>query len=169
MEFNINNDSVAERIELCLEEFHKIRCIIDGMGSMSHPIPYLTRYSIMRACGAIEYGFKTIIADLNSEGQSDQIKTFIDNKFRNSSLNPNYSNICKSLLDFDSKWSDKFKSEINNQEHKARILDSLSSLNDARNAFAHGGSPSTSFSNVEIYFRDSVKVLESIEKAVASN
>lgn len=166
MELNISNDSVVERIESCLDEFSKIKSIIDGMGAMSHPVPFLTRYSIIRACGAIEFGFKTIISDINSENQSDQVKCFIDKKFRNSSMNPNYSNICNSLAGFDDSWSKNFKEEINNHEMKSRIIDSLKSLNEARNAFAHGGSPSTSFSNVELYFQDSVIVLECIEKAV---
>jgi len=166
MEFNISNESVTERIESCLDEFYKIKSIIDGMGPMSHPVPYLTRYSIIRACGAIEYGFKTIISDANSEGQSEQIKNFIDKKFRNSSLNPNFSNIVKSLSGFDVNWAEKFKQEIENQEHTQRIKSSLASLNQARNAFAHGGAPSASFTNIQDYFEDSVKVLESIEKAI---
>lgn len=166
MEFNISNGSVSERIESCLDEFFKINSIIDGMGAMSHPVPYLTRYSIVRACGAIEFGFKTIISDVNSESQSSQVKNFIDKKFRNSSINPSYSNICSSLASFDSSWSQNFKSEMAGKEHKSRIMDSLDSLNQARNAFAHGGSPSTSFSNVEKYFEDSVVVLECIERAI---
>lgn len=168
MEFNITNISVAERIESCLDEFHKIKCIIDGMGSMSHPVPYLTRYSIIRACGAIEYGFKTIISDFNCNGQTEQIKTFIDNKFRNSSMNPNFTNIVKSLSGFDSAWATRFKLEIDSLDQTQRIKSSLDSLNQARNAFAHGGSPSTSFTNVQNYFEDSVRVLESIEKALAA-
>lgn len=168
MEFNISNGSVSERVESCLDEFFKIKSIIDGMGAMSHPVPFLTRYSIVRACGAIEFGFKTIISDVNSERQSSQVKNFIDKKFRNSSMNPNYSNICKSLASFDDSWSQNFKNELSGKEHKSRIMDSLDSLNQARNAFAHGGSPSTTFSNVERYFNDSVVVLECIERAVNS-
>ncbi|MEI8635063.1 hypothetical protein P4S72_29520 [Vibrio sp. PP-XX7] len=125
MEFNISNGSVSERIESCLDEFFKIKSIIDGMGAMSHPVPYLTRYSIVRACGAIEFGFKTIISDANSESQSSQVKNFIDKKFRNSSMNPSYSNICSSLASFDDSWSQKFKSEMAGKEHKSRIMDSL--------------------------------------------
>src|SRR5690554_8175596 len=109
MGFNISNDSVVERIESCLDEFSKIKSIIDGMGATSHPVPFLTRYSIIRACGAVEFGFKALISDINSENQSEQVKSFIDNKFRNSSINPNYANICKSLAGFDDSWSRKFK------------------------------------------------------------
>jgi len=167
MEFNISNGSVAERVDSFLDEFYKIQCIIDGMGSMSHPVPYLTRYSIIRACGTIEYGYKTIISDLNSDGQSDQIKTFIDKQFRNSSMNPSFDNILKSLRCFDEAWATTFKDEVASLEHSTRIKGSLKSLNQARNAFAHGGSPSITFTNVKSYFSDCVKVLESIEKSIA--
>ncbi|WP_459782483.1 hypothetical protein, partial [Photobacterium sp. R1] len=101
MDFNISNSSVADKIDSCLDEFRKIKSIIDGFGSMSHPVPYLTRYSIIRACGTIEFGFKTIIADLSSEGQTYQVMNFIDKKFRNSSMNPSYTNIVSSLAGFD--------------------------------------------------------------------
>lgn len=169
MAYSISNSSVEDRLSSCEEEFEKIDFIIKGMGSMSHPIPYLTRYSIIRACGAIEYGFKTIISDINIESQTKQLKQFVDIKFRNSSMNPSYSNICKGLASFDEAWKDKFKNNINKLKDKSKVLDSLDSLNNARNTFAHGGSPSTSFVNVQEYFRDSVKVLEVLELALKEN
>ncbi len=169
MAFSISNTSVDERLSSCEEEFEKIDFIIKGMGSMSHPIPYLTRYSIIRACGAIEYGFKTIISDVNIETQTKQLKQFVDIKFRHSSMNPSYQNICKGLASFDEGWKDKFKDNMNKLKNKSKILDSLDSLNNARNTFAHGGSPSTSFVNVQEYFKDSVKVLEALEQALKEN
>ncbi len=169
MAFSISNSSVDERLSSCEEEFEKIDHIIQGMGSMSHPVPYLTRYSIIRACGAIEYGFKTIISDINLSLQTRQLKQFVDIKFRNSSMNPSYSNICRGLASFDEEWKESFKENINSLEDKAKVLDSLDSLNNARNTFAHGGSPSTSFSNIQEYFNDSIKVLEALELAINTN
>lgn len=169
MAFHISNSSVGERLASCEEEFERIDYIIKGMGSMAHPVPYLTRYSIIRACGAIEYGFKTIISDINISSQTKQVKQFIDNKFRNSSMNPSYTNICKGLANFDEKWKDNFKTYINDLSDKSKVLDSLDSLNNARNTFAHGGSPSTSFVNIQEYFQDSVKVLEALELAIREN
>lgn len=169
MAYSISNSSVEERLCSCEEEFEKIDFIIKGMGSMSHPIPYLTRYSIVRACGAIEYGFKTIISDINLASQTKQLKQFVDIKFRNSSMNPSYSNICKSLASFDEDWKDSFKVNMDKLKDKRKVLDSLDSLNNARNTFAHGGSPTTSFVNVQEYFQDSVKVLEALELALKEN
>lgn len=166
MAFSINNESVADILNVCIDEFKRIESIIHGIGTMSHPVPYLTRYSIIKACGAIEFGFKTIVSDVSLDSQSEQLKQFVDNKFRNSSMNPSYSNICSGLASFDEGWKNKFKDKINSLPEKKKILDSLESLNNARNTFAHGGSPSTSFVNVQVYFEDSLKVLEALEAVV---
>lgn len=166
MAFNIKNKSVAETVDGCFDELRKIESIINGIGIMSHPVPYLTRYSIIKACGTIEYGFKTIISDFSLDAQSEQLKNFVDKKFRNSSLNPSYQNICGGLASFDSNWNTRFKEKVNLLPDKHKVLDSLESLNNARNSFAHGGSPSTSFENVQAYFEDSLKVLEIIEATI---
>ena len=166
MAFNIENKTVSENLGNCVEELGKIESIIHGIGVMSHPVPYLTRYSIIKACGAIEYGFKTIISDFSLDTQSEQLKNFVDAKFRNSSMNPSYSNICNGLGSFDSNWKEKFKKKVDSLPDKNKILDSLESLNNARNSFAHGGSPSTSFENVRVYFYDSLKILEMLEATI---
>jgi hypothetical protein len=168
MDFNIKNKSVAENVDGCIDEFQKIESIIRGIGVMSHPVPYLTRYSIIKACGTIEYGFKTIISDFSLDAQSEQLKNFVDKKFRNSSMNPSYENICGGLASFDDNWRVKFKEKVKLMPNKHKVLDSLESLNNARNSFAHGGSPTTSFENVQAYFEDSLKVLELIEETISS-
>lgn len=166
MAFNIENKAVSENLDGCVDELGKIKSIIHGIGVMSHPVPYLTRYSIIKACGAIEYGFKTIISDFSLSTQSEQLKNFVDAKFRNSSLNPSYSNICKSLDSFDGHWKSQFKKKVESLPEKNKILNSLESLNNARNSFAHGGTPSTSFENVNSYFLDCVIILEIIESTI---
>jgi hypothetical protein len=168
MVLTINNDTVDEKIQVCLQELDKISEVITEMGPMSHPVPFLTRYSIVRACGTIEFGFKTLISDMNSHGQSQQVRSFIDKKFRNSSMNPSYNNIVNSLGDFDKIWSSKFKILIAEHEHSERIKDSLASLNQARNSFAHGGNPTITFSNIKQYFNDSIIVLKCLETALES-
>lgn len=163
----MNNSSAIEGINGCNQELEKIHFIIEGIGSASHPIPYLTKYAIIKACGTVEFCFKTILSDSCANGQSQQIKNYIDNTFRNSSMNPSKDNISKVLKQFDEQWSLKFKERLSTLEHKERILDSLKSLNDARNTFAHGGNPSASFENVRNYFADSIKIIELIDEIVS--
>jgi hypothetical protein len=166
MEYEINNLSAKERIFSCFSEFEKIRYMIEGMGAGSNPVPFLTRYAIIRAAGTIEFCFKTIISDTHGSTQTKQIKQFLDNKFRNSSINPSYTNICSSLCSFDDDWNRKFKGIVNGMQQKNKVLDSLKSLNEARNSFAHGGTPSTSFNSVYEYFQDSIKIIVALESAL---
>lgn len=166
MEFSIKNSAVSERIENCFEELKNIEYVLKGFGATSKPAPYLTRYSIIKACGVVEFGFKSIIADAQVHSHSIQIKNFIDAKFRNSSMNPSIDNIYRSLKSFDDEWNKLFKLLVKGQPDKSKLLDSLESLKDARNTFAHGGTPSTSFNSVVEYFKDSVIILQLIEEAI---
>lgn len=167
MTLNINNPSVNESLNRCIDELNKIEKFIESVGPTAHPVPYLTRYSIIRACGAIEHGFKTLISDIHSDVQTPQLKNFIDTKFRNSSMNPSYDNIIKSLDSFDENWKTSFLGKIKALPHKDKTLDALKSLNQARNAFAHGNIPTTSFSSIKDYFEECVTVLKIIEESIA--
>lgn len=82
-------------------------------------------------------------------------------------MNPSFSNICKARSNFDDDWKNNFKENISNLPEKQKIIDSLDSLNNARNVFAHGGSPSASFVNVQEYFSDAIKILEALEVAIS--
>lgn len=163
---NISNQSVNESLRRCIDELDKIEKFIEAVGSTAHQVPYLTRYAIVRACGAIEYGFKTLISDIHIHSQTPQLKMFVDKKFRNSSMNPSYDNIIKSLESFDENWKSNFLLKIKNLPHKEKTLDALKSLNQARNVFAHGGIPTTSFTSVKDYFQECIKVLQIIEESI---
>ncbi|CAE6710137.1 HEPN domain-containing protein [Candidatus Nitrotoga fabula] len=166
MDCNIENNSVSYDLTICDDELQKIALIIGKVGKMDHSVPYLTRYSIIKTCGAIEHGFKTLISDYALDAQSEQLKNFVEKKFRNSSMNPSYTNICDGLKSFDKKWCQTFKNKVNSLPEKEKILDSLESLNNARNSFAHGGIPSTSFDDVRVYFYDSLKILKLLEESI---
>ncbi|CAI2440107.1 HEPN domain-containing protein [Serratia proteamaculans] len=166
MDCNISNVDAKESINNCWAELMKIEHLIVGMGSTANPVPYLVRYSIIKSCGTIEYSFKTIICDHKFESHSLQVQNFIDEKFRKSSMNPSYENIMSGLKSFDIRWRDKFKTKINAHHEKNMLIDSLKSLNTARNTFAHGNNPSASFSNVKEYFRHSVEILQVMESSI---
>jgi len=161
----MNNISAQESIKACEEELNKISKLIDGMGKMSNPVPFLTKYAIIKSCGTIEYCFKTILSDVH-QNQTDQVKRFIDHMFRNSSINPSKDNICKSLERFDEKWNEEFKKKLKQRADVKKIESSLKSLNSARNTFAHGGHPSASFENVVDYFNDSVEIIKIVDAIV---
>lgn len=162
----MTNTEAQRNISLCNEELDKIDVMIENiLGHTSPIIPFLTKYSIVRACGTIEYCFKTIISDLHS-GNSPQITNYIDNTIRNSSMNPSISNICKTLKKFDENWNDDFKKQLKKHTKYKRLIDSIDSLNNARNSFAHGGTPSASFENIRNYYKDTVIIIEILDNVV---
>lgn len=163
----MNNPEAQNSINLCREELQRIKTLIeDLLGHTSPIVPYLTKYAIVRACGTIEYSFKTIIADLHT-GNTPQVANYIDNTIRNSSMNPSISNICSTLKKFDEEWNTTFKQKINNHVHGQRLKDSIDSLNNARNSFAHGGTPTSSFENVSEYFEDTVLIINMLDEVVS--
>lgn len=161
----MNNENALTSIEVCNAELQRIFHLIEGLGHMSPVVPFLTNYSIVRACGTIEFCFKTIISDLHA-GHSLQVQNYVDNTIRNSSMNPSRDNICKTLKRFDEEWNAKFKDKLNSHEYSTRIKSSIDSLNTARNSFAHGQTPSSSFENIKNYFEDAVIILEILDEVV---
>lgn len=161
----MNNQNAQSSIDSCIEELQRIDTLIENLlGHTSPIIPYLTKYAIVRACGTIEYCFKTIIADLHTG--SPQVMNYIDNTIRSSSMNPSIPNICSTLKKFDENWKTSFTQKISSHEHPQRLRDSIESLNNARNSFAHGGTPSSSFENVRDYFNDTVLIISMLDEVV---
>ena len=162
----MNNSDVLIVLDECQSDLSKVETIIDSLGQTSSIVPYLTKYAIIKACGTIEVAHKSIIADYCSKRSKKQLKTFVDNKVRDSSRNPSYSNICALLQEFDDEWKDDFKSQIDVHADKSEILTSLGSLVDARNDFAHGGNPTLTISDVIKYYRYCRIAVEIIDNIV---
>jgi RiboL-PSP-HEPN len=160
----MNNQEAQNNIDRCVAELQRIYHLIEGHGT-SPIVPFLTNYSIVRACGTIEFCFKTVISDSLS-GHSTQIANYIDHTIRNSSMNPSKSNICSTLKKFDEEWNTKFKNQLKNHEHSDRLNSSIDSLNSLRNSFAHGDPLSSSFDDIRNYFKDSVIIIKILDEIV---
>lgn len=162
----MNNTTAKLYIDDCNDELAKIDLIIQAFGQFNNAVPYLTKYAIIKACGTIEQCFKTIIADHSSHGQSPQVKNYIDETIRKSSMNPSYDNICATLKKFDGAWVNAFKQAINAHPDKSQIDTSLKSLNEERNKFAHGGQPTASFINVKAYFSHAISLITILDTII---
>lgn len=167
MVWNMNNSSVNGNINDCISELSNIKSIIDSMGGTSNFVPYLNKYSIIKACGTIERSFKDIIADVCVVGASQQNRNYIEKTFRESSANPNLNNITKSLSKFDSTWSSTFTAQLNTHSDSSRLKSSLTSLVQLRNNLAHGGNPTSSVDDVIDYFNDSCEIIKILDIVVA--
>lgn len=161
----MNNQNAETAINECQNEFTALAVLIPQTGVMSPLGRYLTHYSLIRACGTIEYAFKTIIADFH-QGISPQLTNYLDNKVRSNSCNPSYQNIISMLGDFDNQWKTNFKSQVNALPDSQRILDSLNSLNVNRNSLAHGHGSTVSFNDIQTYFTDAIQIIQVLDNVV---
>lgn len=159
----MNNVAVQKLLDDCATELADVAKLITGLGALSSMVPYLTKYSVVRACGSIEQAFKAIICDFCSKGSSKQVQRFLEQRVRESSMNPSYSNICNLVKAFDEMWLVNFKKSIDASPDKGAWMLSLQSLVDARNDFAHGGNPSASIGDVSTYYQHSRAVIEALD------
>lgn len=162
----MHNSEVESALVSCESDLASVKAIIDGLGITSNIVPYLTKYAVIRGCGTIEQAFKTVVADRCAYRCKSQVKRYIEIKVRLNSSNPSYSNICGLLKDFDEDWNSRFKLGVKGEPNSKQITDSLQSLVDARNDFAHGGDPSASISDVLTYFENSKRVIEILDDVV---
>jgi hypothetical protein len=162
----MNNADVDLHLAQCRAELDHVQATIGTVGVMSPVTPYLTRYAVIRACGAIEVSFKSLIADFCTKRSKKQIKRFIHLKIRKGSANPSQENIMNILNQFDEDWKRSFKSNLKADPNKQKLLDSLQSLVDARNDFAHGGSPTLTISDVIQHFDHARRVVEYVDAVV---
>ncbi|MBO2690125.1 HEPN domain-containing protein [Shewanella algae] len=162
----MNNTDVEQQLNSCQLELTNIQGIITGLGVTSNIVPYLTKYSVIRACGSIESAFKTVIADYCEYRSKRQVKRFISKRIREGSANPSFDMICRFLGEFDEDWKTNFKNQLNLEPNKQNMKDSLQSLVDARNDFAHGGNPSASINDVISYYGNSRKIIEIMDQVI---
>jgi hypothetical protein len=162
----MNNATVEFQLDNCASELQDIASEIATLGVTSPISPYLTRYALIRACGTIEVAFKALIADYCSYRSKAQVKRFIQRRIRDGSANPSYDNIVKFLKDFDEGWRDSFKATMSGDPRKTALLASLGTLVDARNEFAHGGTPSVSIRDVVAHFNNSRAIIEMLDGVI---
>ncbi|MBN2058368.1 MAG: hypothetical protein JW782_06200 [Candidatus Saganbacteria bacterium] len=129
-------------------------------------VPFLSKYAIIRACGSVERSIKKIIYDKAAASTTIETKKYLENTIIESSMNPSLYNIRKLLNKFGDEWSSEFNSRMSSITKKEQ--DSLQSLVDLRNEFAHGGNPTATASNIREYFEDSIKIVELLDNIISA-
>jgi len=162
----MNNANATVLIDGCRRELVRIEGVKSTFGSTSPAMELMTKYSVIKCCGTIEQCFKTIIFDKVESNAAPQARKYIEQTFREGSMNPSIENIYKSLNLFDKNWSNSFKEKVKNISDADRIKASLKSLNKNRNDFAHGKSIIVSFLQVSNYFEDSCLIIEALDEVV---
>lgn len=149
----------------CIDEIEKIKAIVDAK-PLDVTTQYLNKYTLIKACGTIEFVFKAIIANYFDGSSMIQVHSFINKNVRESSANPRYGKICDMLKTYDDQWLLDFKNSVNMLSHSNKVRQSLDSLVEHRNAFAHGKTTTITVASVKEYFADAVVILKLLDIAV---
>jgi len=161
----MNNTDVKKVLDDCRVELDGISALLTGLGDGANPTPYIKRYAVIRATGSIETAFKQTIADKIDKDSHAQVKNFIKRKVRDSSCNPKLGMIENMLSEFDDRWRARFDEQMA-LDDKPRLKGALTALVDARNEFAHGGSPNLPIDATVQYFKDGARVIEILDAVV---
>jgi hypothetical protein len=162
----MNNKEVEDLLDKGQADLARVDSIVNVIGQTSNPVPYLNKYSIIRACGTIEVAYKKLVSDFCKRKSKAQVKNFIDKKMLRDSRSPKYDNICNFLGEFDSNWHKTFVDEIKKHPDGAKIKTSLNSLSAERNDFAHGGNPIVTVADIVSYFAYSRIAIEILDRIV---
>lgn len=161
----MNNLAVRDWLDECNADLLTVLNLVALLGYGNYVVPYLNKYALIRACGAIETAYKSLVADHCSKSSKKEVQNFIDSQVRDRSRNPSYDAVIQMLKAFSGTWSDQYKARISALPTSAAIISSHKSLVEARNDFAHGGNPSTTVQDVIDYFlhcRVAVEILDDI-------
>ncbi|MCB2354711.1 HEPN domain-containing protein [Clostridium estertheticum] len=158
----MNNENVEQLLSDCKQELDAINLIIDA-DKFNSVNQYLTKYCLIKVCGTIEIGFKSIVVDFCAKFRIPQINNYVDKKVKRSSMNANLSNMMSLIGDFDVKWKNDFKKSIEEEPNKDKLKSSLKSLYESRNQFAHGGNPSITINDIVTYYDDAIRILQLLD------
>ena len=149
-----------EALDDCSAELASIRERVnkDQFDSM---VKFLQRYAIIKACGTIERVIKSLIADYVEQHALPETQQYLETKVRESSTNPKTSLISALLGDFCSDWKSCFDDNISGHNQEKQSLNSLVQL---RNDFAHGKSPNTSINTIIRYFDDAKNIVSIVDQ-----
>jgi len=156
---------LIDLINDCNVEIDKIKSIVD-LSPLDATTQFLNKYTLIKACGTVELVFKSIIANFFDSSSIIQVHNFINRNVRESSANPKYDKICNMLKGYDSQWCIDFKDSVNRLSNSIKVKQSLESLVEQRNAFAHGKNTTITVANVKDYFTDAVIILNLLDEAV---
>lgn len=163
---SLNNRDVEQNFVDCDEEIQVIESRINT-NKFDSVNQYLIKYCLIKVCGTLEQGFKTIVADALDREANDRMKKYISKEIRESSKNPNYANICLLLKRVEPNWQSSFKTTVQIEKEKdSSLLSSLESLNDSRNSLAHGLNVSITIDEIKIFFEKSKKIIKLLDASV---
>ena len=88
----------------CTSELNDIEVRINSLPSLDKGRQYFTNYALIKACGTVEFVYRSIVADHFSQLLNSRIDTYLDTTVRQGSNSAKYENMKKLLNKFDRQW-----------------------------------------------------------------
>lgn len=150
----------------CTMELNDISTRMNQLPSFDKMRLYLTNYALIKACGTLEFVYRSIVADFFDRSPLTQIHTYIEKTVRNGSMSATYDNMSGLLGKFDDSWKDSFKNSVQQLTDSQRIISSSKSLVTNRHSFAHGQPTIASFSDIFQYYQDTLVLIQILDTVV---
>lgn len=142
----MHNKGVEAFLDGCDLELTKITAIVtlpEDSGTAKEAniirvesLPFLTKYSLIKACGTIELCFKTLVSECVTSKDNARVSKYLDETFLSRGINPKIGAMANYLRKFDDAWAKEFEAKV--QAKDSRIITSVKYLVDERNKHAHG-------------------------------
>lgn len=151
------NGNYRQTLRDCEVELNSIQQWIDS-NRLDSNVRFLTSYSVIKACGTVEYVFKQIVYDYLSSGANEEAKTYLNKSIIDASFNPSTGQMYRILEKINSDWRVGFENLIKGSSQMGQ----LNSLVKLRNSFAHGSAITASINDVKSYYNAGIWILEKL-------
>lgn len=151
------NGDYRQTLRDCGVELNSIQQWIHS-NRLDSNVRFLTSYSVIKACGTVEYVFKQIVYDYLSSGANEEAKTYLNKSIIEASFNPSTGQMYRILEKINSDWRVGFENLIKGSSQMGQ----LNSLVKLRNSFAHGSAITASINDVKNYYNAGIWILEKL-------
>ena len=151
------NGNYRQTLRDCEVELNSIQQWIHS-NRLDSNVRFLTSYSVIKACGTVEYVFKQIVYDYLSSGANEEAKTYLNKSIIEASFNPSTGQMYRILEKINSDWRVGFENLIKGSSQMGQ----LNSLVKLRNSFAHGSAITASINDVKNYYNAGIWILEKL-------
>lgn len=150
----------------CSRQLNDIDTKMSTLPAFDKTRAYLTQYALIKACGTLEYVYRSIVADFFDQSSLTQIHTYLDKTVRSGSMSATYDNMSGLLGKFDADWRKNFKDAVQNRADGQKIIASANSLVNNRHSFAHGKVPTATFNDILQYYNDALILINELDSVV---
>ena len=157
---------LQDMINECNRELLDIETRIGNLQPTDKERQYLSNYALIKACGTVEYVYRSIVADFFSNLADERIDTYLDVMVRQGSGSAKYDNMKGLLNKFDVEWATRFKEEVQSLSDSQRLISASNSLVTNRHAFAHGQNPTATFLDIKNYYQDVLRLIAIFDSIV---